>query len=339
MARIDRHRRRLQHFRYRIAVSGVRGKSTVVKLLHDAVRRRELDPVSKITGTDPMLLDGERTHVIERTGPVLLDETIDHLRPYTHKDVAIIENNAIGPYTMRTFNHDLLDPHLLLIPTIRRDHLDRLPRRRRHIARIFGRTAVPGRDVLVAEPDDDVAEATMAAADAIGANAVRVAVPEGPPGMCNLALVDAALGHMGLPRLSDDEWDHMHARLERATTPSDLAGIQVLDASSANDVRTTTILADHGMPGRLDLVVSLRDDRPARSAEFHRLAEQWWKSGRVRQIFVAGVGADNFSDIAQIVPDGEEGVDAILARAGSHLLLAANHNTPIMRAFRVRLST
>lgn len=85
----------------RISVSGTRGKTTTVNMLHDMLRSRGLSVISKTTGERAVVRDNTEREIAERPRSVLY-ENLDIIK--SNYDIIIVENQAITPYTMRAFN-------------------------------------------------------------------------------------------------------------------------------------------------------------------------------------------------------------------------------------------
>ncbi|MFB6161089.1 MAG: hypothetical protein ABEJ61_07930 [Haloferacaceae archaeon] len=151
------HRDRLADVDVRIAVSGVRGKSSLTAWLHDAFVARGYDTYAKVTGERPHSLYNGHRHPIERTGPTKLYETAREIRRFDPRDVVVVENQGIREYTTRLVNEDYVDPTIVVVTNVRRDHLDTLGANEFEIARALARSVPAGTRVVTAERNEVLA--------------------------------------------------------------------------------------------------------------------------------------------------------------------------------------
>ena len=122
------HRRRLADLDVRVAVTGTRGKSTAVAWLYEALAARGYDVYAKVTGEEPQSMYAGVSHPIERDGPVRLYETEREIRRFDPADAIVVENQGIREYTTRLVSADYVDPTIVVLTNVRRDHLHTLGR-------------------------------------------------------------------------------------------------------------------------------------------------------------------------------------------------------------------
>ena len=141
------HFARVEQTPYRVTVSGVRGKSTVVRWLNEALVSRGFETYAKVTGNHPLSYRNLTEYEIPRSGPTRLYENERELRKYSPVDAIIAENQGIREYTTRLAN-ELFKPQVVLIINIRRDHQSTLGTNLTDIARVFTRTVPVGACVI-----------------------------------------------------------------------------------------------------------------------------------------------------------------------------------------------
>jgi len=194
-----KHRQMIEKTDTRIVVSGIRGKSSTTRRLGDVSRRRGYDTLTKITGNQPHLIHNGGVVPLNRRGPrTTLYENIDVFREYVPKlaryapeDVVIFENQGITEYTTRLINESFLDPHIILLTNIRRDHQDTLGETRAEIARSFVKSVPPGAHVVCGEQHPIIYEYLEREVTATGATIEQVAIPEEHEGMLGAETVHA----------------------------------------------------------------------------------------------------------------------------------------------------
>ena len=141
------HFARVEQTPYRVTGSGVRGKSTVVRWLNEALVSRGFETYAKVTGNHPLSYRNLTEYEIPRSGPTRLYENERELRKYSPVDAIIAENQGIREYTTRLAN-ELFKPQVVLIINIRRDHQSTLGTNLTDIARVFTRTVPAGACVI-----------------------------------------------------------------------------------------------------------------------------------------------------------------------------------------------
>ncbi len=125
-----RKRRNLAHVRHRILVTGMRGKTTFVRLLHAGLVQHGVPTLSRISGDAPLLLlpDGRERPSPRRGLPnivelqrVLLGSAVRGV------EAVVLENMAIRPDLQRTVGKYIFRPTLQVLVSDAPDHLDVFP--------------------------------------------------------------------------------------------------------------------------------------------------------------------------------------------------------------------
>lgn len=286
------HRQRLDDVDVRISVIGTRGKSTAVTWLYESLYARDVDVYAKITGEEPLsLYDGE-AHNIDRDGPVKLYETEREIRRFDPGDAIVVENQGIREYTTRLVNADYVDPTLVVLTNVRRDHLDTLGRDLRSIARSLVRSIPDGVTVVSGERNDELRswlERELARRDA---DVVHVFGPDetvDSPADELVDIVDAALAELEVPPLSRGERRDFRDRLsfEWEIHPEGRA----FHAAPVNDVESTDFVRRSLMAGEETTIVPIiyfREDRPGRTASFIDYLNRLASAGLVERVHALG---------------------------------------------------
>lgn len=113
----------------RICITGTRGKSSVVRLVHAGLRGAGLKVLGKTTGSQPSLLlpDGSEKKIERRGNPSILEQR-SVLRYATDYDVDayVVELMSIRPEYQRVESKGLLKPNLIGITKLALDHLPQM---------------------------------------------------------------------------------------------------------------------------------------------------------------------------------------------------------------------
>lgn len=150
------HRRRLRKISHTIAVTGIRGKSSITRLIASGLREAGFRVMAKTTGSKPVLIypDG-REEEIKRCGrPTVLEQKNLLRKAVKHRaEFLVAEMMSIQPECLRVESRSLLKPEVLVMSSIRPDHLESMGKTREEIARTLT-AAFPARSrILIAEEE------------------------------------------------------------------------------------------------------------------------------------------------------------------------------------------
>lgn len=313
----------------RVSVMGTRGKSGLVERLARVFHGRGLSTYAKVTGTDPVSYKDGVGHPIPRgEGAVHLDETLWELAHFAPADVAIVENQAIGPYTMRVFNRRFLDPDVVLVTNLRRDHQPELGDDLESIARANGQAASPGSQVFCGEPRAEAREPFLEEAREAGATAVDASPAGGisVPGREVLPLIDHALTHLYGRGLTHAERSQLERELRETFRwrESSREGLVWFHGAEMNDVDSTAETLDYLQRDQarpVTFVAYLRKDRRARTRAFRGFLQDALDAGEAEKVYLAGHGAQALArrleapeDLVEVVPDEPDRVPQLVDR-------------------------
>jgi poly-gamma-glutamate synthase PgsB/CapB len=122
-----KHFDNLRHVPIRIHVNGIRGKSTVTRLIGGALREGGLRTLTKTTGKAARLIDsdGKETPIVREGRPNIREQVdIMNLAMNQRMDALVIECMAIQPELQRVSEHKMIQATIGVITNIRADHLD-----------------------------------------------------------------------------------------------------------------------------------------------------------------------------------------------------------------------
>lgn len=281
---------------HRVTVTGVRGKSSLVRLTADQLQARGLSTYAKVTGDRPVSIKDGVEHLIERAeeGSVLLDETMWEVKRHWPFDAMVLENQAIGPYTMRVFNDVFAEAHFVLLTNVRRDHVGRLGAKKPRIARAFAQS-VPSDAVLISgERNRHIREILQEHAADRGAFFVDASpADDATPAAENLTILDALLRRIDGRGLPASTRQKLRRSLDRRFSwwRSRLPDVRWFHGAPVNDVDSTRTVLDYLQskdPRPVSLVVYLRRDRPGRTRTFVDFLQERFDHGDVVRAYVAG---------------------------------------------------
>ncbi|WP_280771403.1 poly-gamma-glutamate synthase PgsB [Salipaludibacillus daqingensis] len=148
--------RNIQRIPTRILVNGVRGKSTVTRLIMGIIKENKQRVAGKTTGTSPRLFywDKEEEEPIVRS---LQGANISEQKQITKQvarknvDTFVTECMAVNPDYQTIFQDRLVKANITVITNVMEDHLDVMGPTIKQIAEAFGRT-IPYNGYLVIPP-------------------------------------------------------------------------------------------------------------------------------------------------------------------------------------------
>lgn len=340
------HFERVEQVPYRVTVSGVRGKSTVVRWLNEALVDRGLETYAKVTGNRSFSYHGRDEYEIERDGVTRLYENERELRAYWPVEATVVENQGIREYTTRLAN-ELFDPHVVVLLNVRRDHQSTLGEDLADIARVFART-VPEESVVVSGDRNDAINDYLRREFERQGVEFRVAAP--PPdspfadtfGAQSAFVVDETLRTLGLDPLDPGRIESLLTDLQSDWRWRRLAGGGlVCDGAMMNDIESTELLRQHLADRLAEPTVTpflfTRRDRAGRTAAFVHYLDWLADAGLIDRVHVAGTHARMVE--RRVTPDvirhdlsapPERVLEACLAH-GDPVYLMGNTVHPFMR--------
>ncbi len=121
------HRRRVDALRWRVHVNGIRGKSTVTRIIAGMMREAGLTTVAKSTGTFAAVINDQGVdEPIDRKGPPTILEQIEVAKQYVTPDVdaLVIECMALKPEYQEVSERMIVRSNIGVLTNVREDHQD-----------------------------------------------------------------------------------------------------------------------------------------------------------------------------------------------------------------------
>lgn len=124
----------------RIAVTGSRGKSSVVRLLASILREDGIKVLAKTTGAEAkyILPDGSESEIQRRGFPSIIEQ-VKLLKKAARlkSDCIVAEVMSIHRENHYVESRQILKPHLVIITNVRQDHIDAMGKTKNEIAAVF----------------------------------------------------------------------------------------------------------------------------------------------------------------------------------------------------------
>ncbi len=137
-----------------IHVNGIRGKSTVTRLIDAGLRECGFKVMGKTTGTVPTVIDAEnRAKPIRRIGPANVREQLSVIGKAAKQnvDVLVVECMAVNPELQYICEHRMLHADINVITNVRADHLDEMGEDLESIAYSLANTTPKNGTVVLGE--------------------------------------------------------------------------------------------------------------------------------------------------------------------------------------------
>ena len=276
----DRYRKKLVHI---IHVNGIRGKSTVTRLIGAGLAAGGLRVMTKTTGTLPMVIDPSgRETLIKRHAPASIHEQFFMLRRAARcgAEVLVIECMAIDPALQAVCQHKILRADIGVITNVRHDHTDIMGSSLPEIAEALMNT-IPKNGVLFTA-DADFFDAMREKAERLSSRAVLsdAGGEESPSGFPeNEALAAAVCAELGVEEATARKGMAAYHPDPYAFCTLAFGSNVFLNALSCNDVDSTMLVyqkAMRALQNSLPLILLINDraDRPERTRQMLTLAKR-----------------------------------------------------------------
>ncbi|HEY9494072.1 MAG TPA: poly-gamma-glutamate synthase PgsB [Intrasporangium sp.] len=152
---VRQHQRRLDQLDVRIHVNGIRGKSSVTRLVAGVLREGGFVTVAKTTGSAARVIGpmGEETPIIRRGAPTI-NEQIDVVAAHVTSEVEalVIECMAVRPLYQKYSQDFMVRSDITIITNVREDHQEEMGETLEEIADSLSAT-IPENGVLITAED------------------------------------------------------------------------------------------------------------------------------------------------------------------------------------------
>jgi poly-gamma-glutamate synthase PgsB/CapB len=156
-----KHRRRVDGLAWRIHVNGIRGKSTVARIIAGMLREHELVTVAKSTGTFAAVINRDGVdEPIQRKGPPTILEQIEICAEYVTPDVdaLVIECMALKPEYQKVSEQMIVRSNIGVLTNVREDHQDVMGETLPEIARSLLSTCPVNGILVTSEQNPEILE-------------------------------------------------------------------------------------------------------------------------------------------------------------------------------------
>ena len=284
-----RNDKALASFRYVIHVNGIRGKTSVCRLIDANLRGAGFRVFTKTTGTTPFYIDTDGVeHLIRRHGPANIKEQLSIVRKAAreHAEVLIVECMAVDPALQKVAQEKMIRGSLNVITNVRYDHMFALGETLEEIADSLSNT-IPFHGVLFTGEKTCVQPlaAVCAARDTrmISCETNEFANNE------NEAIAYAVGKYLGIP--DADFRDHMKNYREDfgANKLYTVHGIPFLNLFSVNDPQSTRMVLNQYVQDTSDITI-VYQHRPDRADRLLLFLRYFFPQVPCRSIIVMGQG-------------------------------------------------
>ena len=145
------HNERIEQVPIRIHVNGIRGKSTVTRLIAGIMREAGYSTVAKTTGSAARIIDedGNETPIARQGAPTILEQ-IDVIAQYVTEDTdaLVIECMAVNPLYQHVSQHQIVKGNITIITNVREDHQDVMGHTLPEIAESLSNT-IPDKGIVI----------------------------------------------------------------------------------------------------------------------------------------------------------------------------------------------
>lgn len=149
------HKTIRKSFKHIIHVNGIRGKSTVCRLIDAGLRECGYRVFTKTTGTIPTIITPQNEEIpVKRWGSANIREQLKMLRmaKKANAEVLVIECMAVNPDLQEISQQQILEADIVIITNVRRDHIGEMGENELDIAKAFSRT-IPKNGTFIISDD------------------------------------------------------------------------------------------------------------------------------------------------------------------------------------------
>ena len=178
------HRRRIDALQWRVHVNGIRGKSTVTRIIAGMMREAGLITVAKSTGTFAAVINAGRRRRADRAQGAGDDPRADRDLPRSTSkpgvDALIIECMALKPEYQEVSERMIVRSNIGVLTNVREDHQDVMGETLPEIARSLLSTCPRNGILVTSEQNPEILEVMREVCEEKGSELI-VADPESSP--------------------------------------------------------------------------------------------------------------------------------------------------------------
>lgn len=160
----------LKKIPHRLAVTGIRGKSSITRLIAAGLKAAGYRVMAKTTGSKPVIIhpDGRETEIKRMGRPSIIEQKrLVRLAAGQGVDFLVSEMMGIQPEYLEAESRKLLIPEIIIISNIRVDHIEFLGKSEGEVAARLSSCLRPGVKVYI--PEEEVREEIIQACKKISA--------------------------------------------------------------------------------------------------------------------------------------------------------------------------
>lgn len=159
-----RHRTLMLSLDHRVHVNGIRGKSSVTRLIAGVLREGGIKTIAKTTGTAARMITNHRTDIPVKRKEADIAEQRKMLNYYlgektkrkSEYKAVVFECMAINPLYQRYLENKIMYSTIGVITNVREDHMDMLGTTLPEIAKSLASTIPKNGHLITAETDEDI---------------------------------------------------------------------------------------------------------------------------------------------------------------------------------------
>lgn len=268
-------------FKHVILVNGIRGKSTVCRLIDAGLRNSGYKVYTKTTGTLPMVIDvNNHEKIINRLGPANIREQLKIMRDAKKQnaEILVIECMAVNPELQEIVQQKMVNADIVVITNVREDHIGEMGDTLDELAYAFSKT-LPKKGKFIINNDEYLKiyqKENINQAEIIIANEYGFSLDDAQnlyqtfPENLNLSLAVCETLELskeeflcGMKNYHKDFGAFQILKKDNVT---------LISAFAANDVTSTKIIFSEILKKyskeRISILFNCRDDRPTRTNQF-----------------------------------------------------------------------
>ena len=161
-----KHHKMMKNVQHRIHVNGIRGKSTVTRLIAGALREGGIETIGKTTGTASRMIINHRKDIPVSRKEADIAEQRRMLKHYLESsskngnkyDAVVFECMAINPLYQKYLENKIMHSTIGVITNVREDHMDMLGTSLSEIAMSLSSTIPQNGHLVTAETNEEILE-------------------------------------------------------------------------------------------------------------------------------------------------------------------------------------
>jgi gamma-polyglutamate synthase len=148
----------LNNFTHRIHVNGIRGKSSVTRLIAASLREGKIKTIGKTTGTAARLVISHRRDMVidRKEADIVEQKRMLDLHSNKGYDAFVFECMAINPIYQKYLEDKVMRSTIGVITNVREDHMDLLGKTLPQIAKSLSATVPKNGHLVTAETDPEL---------------------------------------------------------------------------------------------------------------------------------------------------------------------------------------